>query len=56
VPGLVLQVGEQGIVAGITELEGDPVYAGERVVSLGPGLHLDADEAGAVQELWPVDA
>ena len=49
VPGLVLQVGEQGVVAGIAEIEGGLVDAGEGVVPLGPGLHRDAGESRAAK-------
>ena len=55
-PGLVLQVGEQAVIPGITQAEGDLVNAGERVVPLRPGLHLDAGEARAAQQRRPVDA
>lgn len=53
VPGFFLQAGEQGVAAGIAEVEGDPVHAGLQVVPLGPGLHLDTGEACAAQCLWP---
>jgi len=49
VSGFVLQVGEQGVGAGVTEVEGDPVDAGPQVVPLGPGLHLDVGEACPAQ-------
>jgi hypothetical protein len=55
VPGLVLVVGEQGVVAGIAEVEGDLVYAGERVVPFRSGFYLDVGEACSAQEAWPVD-
>ena len=37
VSGFVLQAGEQGVGARVTEVEGDPVDAGLQVVPLGPG-------------------
>jgi len=48
-PGFVLQIGEQGVAAGIAEVEGDPVDAGPQVVPFGPGLHLDVGKARAAQ-------
>jgi hypothetical protein len=49
VPGLVLQVGEQHVAAGITEVQGNPVDAGPQVVPFWPGRHLDVGEARAAQ-------
>jgi hypothetical protein len=56
VPGFGLQVGEQGVIAGIAEVEGHPVDAGPQVVPLRPTLDHDVGEAGAAQDLQPVDA
>src|SRR6266536_1994817 len=40
-PGFVLQVGEQPVIARIAQVEGDLVDAGDRPVPPGPGLHPD---------------
>ena len=47
VTGFVLEVGEQGVAAGIAEVDRDLVDAGPQVVPPGAGFHLDVGEAGA---------
>jgi len=53
--GLVLQVGERDVLAGIAEVEGDPIDAGPHVLPLRPGFRLDVGEARATQQAEPVD-
>jgi hypothetical protein len=47
-PGLVLQIGQRCVAAGIAELKGGAVDAGVQLVPLGLGRGLDVGEARAV--------
>jgi hypothetical protein len=44
-PGVVLQAGEERVVAGIAEIEGNLVDPEEQLVPLRSALHLDVGEA-----------